>query len=89
MIRTASPMRCWRCIRRAFDSLFVHDVSAVGETRGGLTARALTDLGASGAAHRAGRRVRCGPRSSPASRHMLPPGATVLTLDDVRLPDAC
>ena len=32
-----------------FDNLFVHDVTAVGETRGGLAARALTEIGASGA----------------------------------------
>src|ERR1700740_619767 len=33
----------------AVEALFVHDVSAVGETRGGLIARPLTDIGASGA----------------------------------------
>src|ERR1700755_340017 len=33
----------------AFEKLFVHDVSAVGENRGGLTAQPLTDIGASGA----------------------------------------
>jgi hypothetical protein len=69
-----------------FDSLFVHDVSAVGETRGGLIARALTGIGESGA-----RIVLVA--SFDAARvvarigHMLPAGATVLTLDDVRLPD--
>ncbi|MDQ2765175.1 MAG: hypothetical protein M3Y22_17370, partial [Pseudomonadota bacterium] len=31
----------------SIDSLFVHDISAVGETRGGLTARPLTGIGAS------------------------------------------
>ena len=69
------------------DSLFVHDVSAVGETRSGLTARPLTDIGASGArtvliaAFDAARIVT-------RVAHMLPPGAAVLTLDDARLPDA-
>jgi hypothetical protein len=71
----------------AVDSLFVHDVSAVGETRGGLTAHPLTDIGTSGArtvliaAFDAAKIVA---RIAP----MLPPGATVLTLDDARLPDA-
>ena len=70
----------------AIDSLFVHDVAAVGETRGGLTARPLTQIATSGArtvliaAFDAARTVA---RVS----HMLPLGATVLTLDDVRLPD--
>ena len=70
-----------------FESLFVHDVSAVGESRGGLIARPLTEIGACGArtvlvaAFDAGRTVA---RIAP----MLPHGATVLTLDDVRLPDA-
>jgi hypothetical protein len=71
----------------AVESLFVHDVSAVGETRGGLTARPLTDIGASGArtvliaAFDAAKTIA---RVAP----MLPPGATVLTLDDARLPEA-
>jgi hypothetical protein len=70
----------------AVESLFVHDVSAVGETRGGLTARPLTEIGNSGArtvlvaAFDAAKIVA---RVAP----MLPPGATVLTLDDARLPD--
>ncbi|HEX3573716.1 MAG TPA: hypothetical protein VHU42_03860, partial [Rhodopila sp.] len=71
----------------AFENLFVHDVSAVGENRGGLTAQPLTDIGASGArtvlvaAFDAARTVA-------RIAHMLPPGAAVLTLDDARLPDA-
>ena len=71
----------------AIDSLFVHDVSAVGQTRGGLTTRPLTGIGASGArtvliaAFDAARIVA-------RVAHMLPAGATVLTLDDIRLPDA-
>jgi hypothetical protein len=69
------------------DFLFVHDVSAVGEFRGGLNARPLTQIGASGArtvliaAFDAERTVA---RIAP----MLPTGTTVLTLDDIRLPDA-
>jgi hypothetical protein len=70
----------------AIDHLVVHDVGAVGQTRGDLTARPLTEIGASGArtvliaAFDAAKVVaRVG--------HMLPAGATVLTLDDVRLPD--
>lgn len=69
-----------------FERLFVHDIAAVGETRGGLTAEALTDIGGSQArtiliaAFDAGRTVA-------RIAHMLPPDATVLTLDDVRLPD--
>jgi hypothetical protein len=71
----------------AFEMLFVHDVSAVGETRGGLVARPLTEIGASGAltvlvaAFDAARTVA---RIAP----MVPAGASVLTLDDVRLPDS-
>ncbi|MDX6655003.1 MAG: hypothetical protein QOH18_2190, partial [Solirubrobacterales bacterium] len=69
-----------------FDTLLVHDVSAVGEKRGGLTAQALTDLPTTGArtllvaAFDAARIVA-------RIAHMLPPDATVLTLDEVRLPD--
>jgi len=70
----------------SIDSLFVHDVSAVGQIRGGLTARPLTEIGTSRAhsvliaAFDAARTVA---RVAP----MLPAGATVSTLDDVRLPD--
>ncbi|MFL5257088.1 MAG: hypothetical protein ACJ8AI_30205 [Rhodopila sp.] len=71
---------------RTFDSLFVHDVSLVGQVRAGLTARPLTQLPASGArtvlvaAFDAARTVA---RIAP----QLPDGATVLTLDAVRLPE--
>jgi hypothetical protein len=71
----------------AFETLFVHDVSAVGEIRGGLTAQPLTDIGASGA-----RTVLVASfdaaRTVARIAHMLPPDASVLTLDDARLPDA-
>ncbi|HXT77994.1 MAG TPA: hypothetical protein VN702_00395 [Acetobacteraceae bacterium] len=68
------------------DALFVHDVAAVGQTRAGLTARPLTELPASDArtvliaafdAARVAARI----------AHMVPAGATVLTLDEARLPD--
>jgi hypothetical protein len=70
----------------AFDSVFVHDVSMVGQTRAGLPARPLTDIGTSGArtvvvaAFDAGRIVA-------RMAHMLPTGAALLTLDEARLPD--
>jgi hypothetical protein len=70
----------------AIDCLFVHDVSAVGQTRGGLPARALTEIGDSGA-----RTVLVASfdaaRTVARIAAMLPAGATVLTLDDVPLPD--
>ena len=69
-----------------FDTLFVHDVSAVGERRGGLVAQPLTELAASGA-----RTVLVAAfdadRTIARIAHMVPPDAAVLTLDDVRLPD--
>ena len=70
----------------AVDALFVHDVSVVGQTIGGMTARPLTELGGSGAktvlvaAFDAGRTVA-------RIALILPPGARVTTLDDARLPD--
>jgi hypothetical protein len=70
----------------AFEYLFVHDVAAVGQNRGGLIARPITEIAASGArtvliaAFDAG-------RTAARIAHMLPEGATLLTLDDVRLPD--
>jgi hypothetical protein len=70
----------------AVDSLYVHDVTTVGQTRGAHKARALTDIAASKsrtvliAAFDAARIVA-------RIAHMLPAGAIVLTLDDVRLPD--
>jgi hypothetical protein len=70
----------------AVESLFVHDVTAVGQTRGGLTARPLTQIGASDArvvliaAFDAAKAVAL-------VAPMLPTGTTVFTLDDIRLPD--
>ncbi|HVC62958.1 MAG TPA: hypothetical protein VND19_21670 [Acetobacteraceae bacterium] len=68
-------------------SLFVHDVAAVGQRRAGLEARKLTDL------------PHCGARSvliaafdaeriAARIAHLLPQGATMHTLDAVKLPEA-
>ncbi len=68
------------------DGVFVHDVGAMGQVRGGLTAHPLTDLTASNArtvliaafdADKIAARV----------AHLLPARAIVLTLDQARLPD--
>jgi hypothetical protein len=65
--------------------VYVHDVSLVGAIKAGHTTRALTDLGASGArtvliaafdAQRIAARI----------AHLLPAGASVVTLDETRLP---
>jgi hypothetical protein len=70
----------------AVDRLLVHDVGAVGQIRGGHAARPLTELATCGArtvlvaAFDAARTVA-------RIAHMIPAGTTVLTLDDVRLPD--
>ena len=70
-----------------FVGLYVHDVTAVGEERAGHVARALTELPDSGArivliaAFDAG-------RIAARIAHLLPPGAEVVTLDAVKLPDA-
>jgi hypothetical protein len=69
----------------AIDALFVHDVSEVGQIRAGLPMRALTDLPSIGAktvliaAFDAGRIL-------DRIAHLLPEGARVATLDEVRLP---
>jgi hypothetical protein len=69
------------------DALYVHDVAEVGQSRAGLTTRALTDLAASNAqtvliaafdATRIADRI----------RHLLPADARVVTLDEIRLPEA-
>ena len=69
------------------DESFVHDVSEIGATRGGVAAGALVDLRRSTcatllvAAFDAGRIVaRIGP--------LVPDGMQVVTLDEARLPDA-
>jgi hypothetical protein len=72
---------------RAVDMVFVHDVSLLGQLRGGCQARALTELPGSGArtvliaafdAERAAARI----------RPMLRAGAEIVTLDAARLPAA-
>lgn len=69
------------------DSLFVHDIEAVGQQRAGLTAHPLTEIADSAAgtiliaAFDAGKILA-------RVAHMLPKGARVLTLDDARLPSA-
>ncbi len=67
--------------------VFVHDVLAVGKPRAGRVARALTELPGSGA-----RTVLIAAfdaaRITARISHMLPEGASVLTLDEARLPDA-
>lgn len=66
-------------------ALFVHDAALVGQSRASLPARRLTELIESGArtvliaAFDAARIV-------DRIAHLLPPGAQVLTLDDIRLP---
>ncbi len=67
--------------------LFVHDVALVGQTRAGLVAQPLTALPASGA-----RTVLIAAfdaaRIAARIAHLVPPGANVLTLDEMRLPPA-
>ncbi len=67
--------------------VFVHDVAKIGAARAGRTARALTELPASGAgavliaafdAQRIAARI----------THLLPAGARLFTLDAARLPEA-
>ena len=71
----------------AVTELYVHDVTAVGRPAFGVQARALTEIGGSAAgvllvaAFDAGRLVA-------RIAHMVPPHLTVVTLDEVRLPDA-
>ena len=68
-------------------ALFVHDVAEVGAVRGGLTAQALTDLPKSGAATVLIAAFDAG-RIADRIAHLLPPGARVVTLDEIRLPPA-
>jgi len=65
--------------------LFVHDVTLVGQNRAGFTARKLTELPESGARTvliAAFDAARIAARIAP----LLPAGAAVLTLDEVKLP---
>ncbi|MBS0643576.1 MAG: hypothetical protein JSS43_27250 [Proteobacteria bacterium] len=69
------------------DCVLVHDVTLVGQPRAGRIAAPLTDLPASGA-----RTVLVAAfdaaRTAARIAHMVPPGARVVTLDAMRLPEA-
>lgn len=67
-------------------SLFVHDVTAIGASRAGMTAQPLTELTHSGARSVLIAAFDAG-RAAARIAHLLPPGASVLTLDDARLPE--
>jgi hypothetical protein len=71
----------------AIEHVFVHDVALVGQPRAGRNALPLTDLPASGA-----RTVLIAAfdaaRIAARITHLLPPGAAVVTLDEMRLPEA-
>jgi hypothetical protein len=69
------------------DSLFVHDVAAIGQPRAGLIARKLTDLPASGARSVLIAAFDAG-RIAARIAHLLPPGAAVHSLDAAKLPEA-
>ena len=83
----AAPLLALHPEAPPFVGLYVHDVTAVGEERAGHVARALTELPRSGArivliaAFDAG-------RIAARIAHLLPPGAEVVSLDAVKLPDA-
>ena len=68
------------------DSLFVHDVTAVGHEIGGMTARPLTQLTSSGARTVLVAAFDAG-KTAARIAHMLPRGTKLLTLDDARMPD--
>ncbi len=67
--------------------LYVQDVLALGVERAGHAGQALTDLPHCGAASVLIAAFDAG-RVLDRLRHVLPPGATVVTLDAARLPDA-
>jgi len=69
------------------DSVFVHDVAALGQSRAGHSARPITDLPASGARIvliAAFDAARLAARIAP----LLPSGAEIRTLDEAKLPPA-
>jgi hypothetical protein len=68
-----------------FVGLYVHDVAAVGEQRAGYAVRALTDLPQSNA-HTVLIAAFDAARIVARIAHLLPDGAEVLTLDEVKLP---
>lgn len=67
------------------NSVFVHDVSAMGQPRAGHAARPLTDLPASGARIVLIATFDAG-RTAARITPLLPHGAEIRTLDDVKLP---
>jgi hypothetical protein len=70
-----------------FVGCYVHDVTAVGEQRAGYVAQALTEL-----PHSAARVVLIAAfdagRYATRIKHLLPKGAVVIGLDEIKLPDA-
>ena len=76
-----------RALAPAFpvDAVYVHDTLAIGENRGGFTARPLTDLVA--AAPATVLIAAFDARRLADRLAALLPGADILTLDEVRLPD--
>jgi len=69
----------------ALAGLYVHDTQQVGRVRAGHTARPLTALPTSGAGTVLIAAFDAG-RIAARLKPLLPPGATTLTLDEVRLP---
>ena len=73
--------------RPAFAGVYVQDIRDVGQARAGMTARPVTELAGSGA-----RTVLIaafdGSKIAGRIAHLLPPGAEVITLDALRLPEA-
>ena len=67
------------------DALFVHDVSEVGQNRAGMTTRALTELPGSGAATVLIAAFDAG-KIADRIAGLLPLGARVASLDEIRLP---
>jgi hypothetical protein len=68
-------------------SLFVHDVALLGTRRAGMVAQPLTELAASGARSVLIAAFDAG-RIAARIAHLVPRGATVLTLDEAKLPEA-
>ncbi len=71
----------------AADESYVHDVAQLGQLRAGTPARPLVDLTRSEAATLLIAAFDAG-RVQARIAHLVPPGMTVLTLDEVRLPEA-
>ena len=67
--------------------LYVHDVEQIGVERAGVAAQPLTDLPRSTCAHLLFATFDAG-RTEGRIRSMMPPGMTLATLDEVKLPAA-